>query len=143
MINTIDPGPGPDAGKEVGSIPAPFGRGEGLEHVDGTLIYSTVTEIHEIDAADGTLRRSFPPPRGGRCAALAMVGPGHLAMVDAATAEVVVFDRASLEVEGAFPAPGRGKARVHGLAFGEGRIFIANQDEERIYHGPLTGLESR
>ena len=137
MINTISM-TGPDEGEEIGSIPAPHGRGEGLTYADGALIYSTVTEIHEIDAGNGALLRSYPTPRDGRCMALEVVGPDRLAMGDAVTEEIVVFRRSSLEVEGAVPAPGRGLGRVHGLAYDAGRLFVANQHEQRIYHGPLT-----
>ena len=142
-INTIAIGPGPDAGREIGSIPAPHGRGEGLTYVDGTLLYSTITEIHEIDAGSGTVLRSYPTPREGRCTALEVVGPDLVAMGDAATEEIVVFRRSSLDVVGWFPAPGRGVGRVHGLAHADGRLFIASQHEQRIYHGLLRVDESR
>lgn len=133
-INAIDPA----TGAQVGSIPAPAGRGEGLAY-DGTyLYYSTVTRIHVLKPATGTVVRSFPPP-GGSCRALAY-GHGYLFSGNSTTGLVTVFDRHTLVVRGTITVPGTGTAKAEGLAFDPLRneLFIANQSENMIYVGRVT-----
>jgi DNA-binding beta-propeller fold protein YncE len=133
-INAIDP----QTGAQVGTIPAPVGRGEGLAY-DGTfLYYSTITRIYVLKPATGAIVRSFPPP-GGSCRALTF-GLGYLFSGNSTTGIITVFDPSTLVVRGSINAPGTGTARVEGLAFNPStsELFIANQSENLIYVGQVT-----
>jgi subtilisin family serine protease len=134
-INTINP----NTGAQVGSIPVPAGRGEGLAY-DGTFFYySTINQIHVIKAtAPFTVVRSFPPPGGGTCRGLAF-GKGFL-FCGTATGTIVIFNPVTLAIRGIVPAPGGGTAKVEGLAFNSltDELFIANQSENRIYVAKVT-----
>lgn len=134
-INTINP----NTGAQVGSIPTPPGRGEGLAF-DGTFFYySTITRIHVIKAAAPfTVVRSFPPPGGGTCRALAF-GKGFL-FCGTAAGTIVIFNPVTLAVRGIIAAPGAGTAKVEGLAFNPltDELFIANQSENIIYVAKVT-----
>jgi len=135
-INSIDP----STGAQVGSIPAPAGRGEGLTYDRRSLYYSTITQIHELDAGTGAVIRSFPVPGGGRCRALTDDGRSLIFAGDPFANEVIVFEKSSLHVVCRFPAPGGGSHRVDGLAYDPftKRIYIANQSENVIYYGRLS-----
>ncbi len=133
-INRINP----NTGAQIGSIPAPPGRGEGLAF-DGTyLYYSTITRIYVLNPTTGAVVRSFPPP-GGDCRALTY-GRGYLFSGNSAAGVITVFDRNTLAIRGAIPAPGVGSAQVEGLAFNPStnELFIANQSENLIYVGRVT-----
>jgi subtilisin family serine protease len=134
-INTISP----LTGTQTGSIPTPPGRGEGLAY-DGTFFYySTITRIHVIKAvAPFTVVRSFPPPGGGTCRAMAF-GKGFL-FCGTAAGTIVIFNPVTLAIRGIIPAPGGGTAKVEGLAFNPltDELFIANQSENRIYVAKVT-----
>jgi subtilisin family serine protease len=133
-ISTIHPA----TGAQIGAMPVPAGRGEGLAY-DGTyLYYSTITRIHVIKASTSALVRSFVPP-GGNCRALAF-GRGFLFSGNSATGLITVFDATTLRVRGTVAAPGGGTARVEGLAFNPttNELFIANQSDNTIYVGRVT-----
>ncbi len=134
-INTINP----NTGAQIGTIPTPAGRGEGLAY-DGTFFYySTITRIHVIRAtAPFPVVRSFPPPGGGTCRALAF-GKGLL-FCGTAAGTIVIFDPITLAVRGIVAAPGGGTAKVEGLAFNPitDELFIANQSDNRIYVARVT-----
>jgi subtilisin family serine protease len=128
-INTINP----SSGAQIGSLPVPPGRGEGLAY-DGTFFYySTITRIHVINAATGAVVRSFPPP-GGNCRTLAF-GRGFLFSGNSATGIITVFNPLTLAIRGTIPAPGGGSAQVEGLAFNPttNELFSAIQSENLIY----------
>lgn len=129
-INTINS----NTGAQIGSIATPPGRGEGLAY-DGTFFYySTITHIHVIKAtAPFTVLRSFPPPGGGTCRALAF-GKGFL-FCGTVTGTIVIFNPLTLAIRGIIPAPGGGTAKVEGLAFNPltNELFVANQSENHIY----------
>jgi subtilisin family serine protease len=133
-INTIHP----VSGAQIGAIPVPAGRGEGLAYDGANLYYSTITRIHVIKAATGALVRSFVPP-GGACRALAF-GRGFLFSGNSTTGVITVFDATTLRIRGTIAAPGGGTARVEGLAFDPttNELFIANQSENMIYVGRLA-----
>lgn len=134
-INTINP----NTGAQIGTIPTPPGRGEGLAY-DGTFFYySTINRIHVIKAvAPFTVVRSFPPPGGGTCRALAF-GKGFL-FCGTLTGNIVIFNPVTLAIRGIIAAPGGGTAKVEGLAFNPltDELFIANQSENRVYVAKLT-----
>lgn len=134
-INTIHP----NTGVQLGAIPTPPGRGEGLAY-DGTYFYySTVTHIHVIKAsAPFTVVSSFPPPGGGTCRALAF-GKGFL-FCGTLTGKIVIFNPVTLAIRGIVAAPGGGTAKVEGLAFNPvtDELFIANQSENIIYVAKVT-----
>lgn len=128
-INTIHPA----TGAQIGTLPAPAGRGEGLAY-DGTyLYYSTITRIHVIRAATGAVVRSFIPP-GGNCRALTY-GRGFLFSGNSESGIITIFNPTSLIVHGTLPAHGRGSARVEGISFNPAasELFLANQSENIIY----------
>lgn len=129
FVNTINPG----TGAQIGSIPAPAGRGEGLAYDGSRLYYSTITRIHVLNPATGAVIHSYPPP-GGSCRALAF-GQGFLFSGNSAGGVITVFDRTTLAIRGTIPAPGAGTARVEGLAFNPAtnELFVANQSENLIY----------
>ncbi|MBZ4423244.1 S8 family serine peptidase [Myxococcus sp. RHSTA-1-4] len=134
FINAIHPG----TGAQVGSIPAPVGRGEGLAY-DGTyLYYSTINRIHILKPTTGAVVGSFPAP-GGTCRALA-AGLGHLFCGNPVTGRIYVVELSTHLVRDAFMAPGGGTERVDGLAFNPvtRELFIANQGENIIYVGRVT-----
>lgn len=128
-INTINP----DTGAQVGSLPVPAGRGEGLAFDGRHLYYSTINQIHMIRRSDGKVVRSFPPP-GGPCRALTY-GRGYLFSGNSATGRITVFNPQTFQVRGTIPAPGGGSNQVEGLAFrpSTNDLFIANQSENTIY----------
>lgn len=130
-INRIDP----RTGAQVGSIPVPPGRGEGLAFDGSYFYYSTITRIHVIHPATGAVVRSFPPP-GGACRALAYAR-GYLFSGNSATGMITVFDRNTLGIRGTISAPGGGAAKAEGLSFNPStnELFIANQSENTIYVG--------
>ena len=134
FINAIHPG----TGAQVGSIPAPVGRGEGLAY-DGTyLYYSTINRIHILNPTTGMVVGSFPAP-GGTCRALA-AGLGHLFCGNPLTGVISVVELSTRLVRDTFPAPGGTAERVDGLAFNPTtrELFIANQGENLIYVGQVT-----
>lgn len=134
FINTINP----YTGAQIGTLPVPAGRGEGLGWDGQYLYYSTITRVYVISPVTGAIIRSFPPP-GGDCRSLAY-GYGRLFAGSSATGKITVFDRNTLIVQGTIPAPGGGTARVEGLAFNPAtnELFIANQSENLIYVGRVT-----
>lgn len=128
-INMINP----YTGAQVGSMPVPAGRGEGMAY-DGTYIYySTINLIHVIRRSDGTVIRSFPPP-GGPSRALTF-GRGFLFSGNSATGQITVFDPHTLVIRGILQAPGAGVNQCEGLAFRKSTndLFVANQTENTIY----------
>ena len=133
-INTINP----YTGAQIGSIPAPAGRGEGLAYDGAYLYYSTITRIHVIRPDTGAVVRSFPPP-GGDCRALTY-GRGYLFSGNSAAGTITVFNSVTLAVRGVIAAPGGGTAKVEGLAFkaSTDELYIANQSENTIYVGRVT-----
>jgi subtilisin family serine protease len=133
-INTIHP----QTGAQVGSLPAPAGRGEGLAFDGRYLYYSTETRIHKMDPTTGAVVRSFPPP-GGPCHALTF-GLGHIFSGNSTTGTITIFDPDTLAARGVIAAPGGGAARVEALAFNSAtnELFIANQSENVIYVGVVT-----
>lgn len=134
-INSIHP----STGAQVSSIPAPAGRGEGLTYDGGSLYYSTISQIHELDASSGAVIRSFPVPGGGRCRALTDDGRSLIFAGDPFANEIIVFEKSSLKVVCRFPAPGGGSYKVDGLAYDPytRRLYIANQSDNVIYYGRL------
>jgi DNA-binding beta-propeller fold protein YncE len=133
-INTIDP----RTGAQIGSIPAPSGRGEGLAYDGSRLYYSTITRIYVVNPSTGAVLRSFPPP-GGSCRGLAY-GRGCLFSGNSSTGVITVFDRSTLAIRGTITAPGGGTAKAEGLAFNPStnELFIANQSDNLIYVGRVT-----
>ncbi|MDH4279300.1 MAG: S8 family serine peptidase [Acidimicrobiia bacterium] len=123
----------PFGGNQIGSIPAPAGRGEGLAHDGRHLYYSTQNRIHVIDPATGAVRFSFIPP-GGRCRALS-IGGGKLFIGDGSTNQIRVLDARTRIEQVVYEAPGGGTRPVEGLAYDAGRreLYVANQSENRIY----------
>jgi subtilisin family serine protease len=133
-INTIDP----RTGRQLGSVPVPTGRGEGLAYDGRYFYYSTINRIHVIHGTTGAVVRSFVPP-GGPCRALAY-GRGYLFSGNSTAGIITVFDARSRRVRGTISAPGGGSAKCDGLAFDPGRneLFIANQSKNQIYVGRVT-----
>jgi subtilisin family serine protease len=133
-IRTIDPA----TGAQIGSIPAPAGRGEGMAY-DGTLLYySTGPRIYLLRPATGAVVRSFPAP-GGQCQSLAY-GDGYLFCGNATTGTVTILNPVSLAVRGTLTVPGAGPDSVHGLAYDarSNYLYIANQRENMIYAGLVS-----
>ena len=135
FINAVHP----STGAQVGSIPAPAGRGEGLTTDGKSFYYSTISFIHEVRPSDGAVIRSFPVPGGGRCRALASDGRNRIFAGDPFTNEITVFEKNSLRVVCRFAAPGNGTFKVDGLAYDPLKkiLYIANQSENLIYYGRL------
>lgn len=135
-INAIHPA----TGLQVGSIPAPSGRGEGLTCDGKHLFYATISRIHQMNPATGAVVRSFPVPGGGRCRALTNDGRNLIFAGDPFANEIIVFEKNSLRVTCRFKAPGRGNYRVDGLAYDKSTktLYIANQSENMIYYGSLV-----
>jgi DNA-binding beta-propeller fold protein YncE len=128
-INTIHP----VTGAQIGSIPVPPGRGEGLAYDGRYFYYSTVSRIYVVNGTTGAIVRSFVPP-GGPCRALTY-GRGYLFSGNSAAGVITVFDARTRVVRGTIPAPGGGAAQAEGLAFNPStnELFIANQSENIIY----------
>ena len=128
------------SGAQIGSIPAPPGRGEGLVVVGPRTYYSTVGTIHELRTATGQVLRSFPAPEGQSRALT--YGRGLLFSGDSDDGTIVAFDRQSLSVRGHIGAPGTGGRRAEGLAFDSRRrvLYVANQSENTIYALRVSGL---
>ena len=135
-INSINAG----TGAQVSSIPTPPGRGEGLTYDGKYLYYSTITKIHQLHPASGTVARSYPIPSGGRCRALACDGRRLIFAGDPFANEIIVYESHSRRVVCRIKAPGTGRYRVDGLAYDRYRriLFVANQSENVIYYGRLT-----
>jgi subtilisin family serine protease len=110
-INRINP----FNGSQIGSVPAPPGRGEGLEVVGSRLYYSTIGTIFELSASTGAVVRSFPAPEG-QCRALSF-GRGLLFSANSSAGRVVVFNPATMSVRGIVLAPGAGANQAEGLGF--------------------------
>ncbi|MCP4203883.1 MAG: S8 family serine peptidase [bacterium] len=128
-INRINP----FTGAQIGSIPAPAGRGEGLAAAGPWLFYSTINRIHILWAPTGAVVRSYPPP-GGPCRALTF-GGGWLFSGNSLTGEVTVFHPWTLHVRGIITVPGGGAQRIEGLAYDATRrtLYVANQSQNKIY----------
>lgn len=135
-INAINP----STGMQVGSIPAPSGRGEGMTFDGKSIYYSTISHIHRLNPNNGTVFGSFPIPGGGRCRALTTDGRNLIFAGDPFINKITVFEKNSLRVICRFDAPGRGNYRVDGLAYDRLKkiLYIANQSENVIYYGRLT-----
>lgn len=135
FINSINP----INGVQVGSIPAPHGRGEGMTYDGKYIYYSTISKIYQLNPLNGAIIRSFPVPGGGRCRALTSNGSSLLFAGDPFKNEIIVFEKNSLNVVCHFKAPGTGEYRVDGLAYDRRRkiLYIANQSENVIYYGTL------
>jgi subtilisin family serine protease len=136
FINRINP----ITGGLLGSIPAPPGRGEGLEFVAGRLFYSTINRIFELNAATGAVIRSFPAPEG-QCRSLAF-GRGLMFSAQSTTGRIIVFNPTTMSVRGVVLAPGAGANQAEGIAFDgtSRRLYVANQSENRIYVLRVGGL---
>jgi len=132
-INTINP----RTGAQLGSLPAPEGRGEGLAYDGRILYYSTISRIHMINPSTGAILRSFPAP-GGECRSLAY-GKGYLFSGNSSTGIITVFDRNTLVIRGTIAAPGGASGKIEGLAFNPStnELFIANQGDNTIYVGRI------
>jgi subtilisin family serine protease len=133
-INTIDPA----TGAQLGSIPTPPGRGEGLAYDGQRFYYSTESKIHVLNAVTGVVIHSYPPP-GGTCRALTY-GRGYLFSGNSAAGKITVFDRTTLAIRSTLAAPGAGANQAEGLAFNPAanELFVANQSENMIYVLGLT-----
>lgn len=123
----------PFSGAQLGSIPAPPGRGEGLAKIGSWIFYSTVNQIHVIRASTGAVIRTFPAPNG-ECRSLAANG-GWLFCGDSTGGMVTVMHPWTLAVRGTIHVPGGGNRRVEGLAYDKYRrtLYVANQSENMIY----------
>jgi subtilisin family serine protease len=132
-INSIDH----VTGAQVGTIPAPAGRGEGLAYDGHFFYYSTESRIHVLNAA-GVVVRSYPPP-GGTCRGLTY-GSGYLFSGNSGAGRITVFDRTTLAIRSVLAAPGGGTNQAEGLAFNPStnELFVANQSENTIYVLGLT-----
>ncbi|MCC7179475.1 MAG: S8 family serine peptidase [Acidobacteria bacterium] len=128
-INRINP----FNGAQIGSIPAPPGRGEGLEVVGSRVYYSTIATIFELHAGTGAVLRSFPAPEG-QCRALTF-GRGLLFSAHSSAGRIVVFNPTTMSMRGIVLAPGGGTNQAEGVAFdSEHRIlYVANQSENMIH----------
>lgn len=135
-INRINPA----TGAQIGSIPAPPGRGEGLEVVGPRIYYSTIATIYELLASTGVVLRSFPAPEG-QCRALA-AGLGYLFSAQSSSGRIIVFNPVTMVVHGIVNAPGGGANQAEGIAFDSRRriLYIANQSENMIYALHVGGL---
>jgi len=136
FINSINPA----NGAQVDSIPAPYGRGEGMTYDGKYIYYSTISRIHQLNPSTGAVLRDFPVPGGGRCRALASNGRNLLFAGDPFQNEVIIFEKNSLHVVCRFKVPGQGNHRVDGLAYDRFKkiLYIANQSENLIYYGTLS-----
>lgn len=136
FINRIHP----TTGAQIGSIPAPPGRGEGLEFVTGRLYYSTINRISELDATTGVVLRSFPSPEG-ECRSLTF-GNGLLFSANSSAGRIIVFNPTSMSVRGIVLAPGAGTNRAEGIAFDaiNSILYVANQSQNTVYVLRVGGL---
>ena len=136
FINRISP----ITGAQISSIPAPAGRGEGLEYVAGRLYYSTISRIFELDATTGALIRSFLSPEG-QCRSLTY-GRKLLFSANSSAGRIIVFNPNTMSVRGAVLAPGAGANQAEGIAFDAARniLYVANQSENTIYVLRVGGL---
>lgn len=136
FINRIHP----TTGAQIGSIPAPPGRGEGLEFVTGRLYYSTINRISELDATTGVVLRSFPSPEG-ECRSLTF-GHGLLFSANSSAGRIIVFNPTSMSVRGIVLAPGAGTNRAEGIAFDavNSILYVANQSQNKVYVLRVGGL---
>ena len=130
----------PITGLQIGSIPAPPGRGEGLEFSAGRLYYSTISRIFELNAATGAVIRSFPAPEG-QCRSLAF-GHGLLFSANSSAGRIIVFNPSTMSVRGVVLAPGAGANQAEGIGFDAAHnlLYVANQSENRIYVLRVGGL---
>lgn len=128
-INRINP----YSGAQVGSIPAPPGRGEGLAFDGRWLYYSTIGTIHIIRPSTGTVQHSLPAPLGQSRSLT--YGRGMLFSGNSSTGEIAVFDPWTGSVHAIIQAPGSGSHRAEGIAYDARRreLFVANQSENTIY----------
>lgn len=135
FIDSIDP----STGVQVGSIPAPQGRGEGMAYDGKYIFYSTITHIHQLVPSTGEVVRSFPVPGGEQCRALESDGSNLLFSGDPFKNEIIVFEKNSLNIICRFEAPGSGMYRVDGLAYNrlDRVLYITNPSENIIYYGTL------
>jgi hypothetical protein len=135
-INRINP----FSGAQIGSIPAPPGRGEGLVVVGSRIYYATIGTIHELVAATGAVIRSFPAPEGESRSLT--YGRGLLFSGDSTDGKITAFDRVSLAVRGLIAAPGGGSNQAEGLALDARRriLYVANQSENLIYALQVGGI---
>lgn len=136
FINRINP----ITGAQISSIPAPPGRGEGLEFVAGRLYYSTINRIFLLSASTGAVGGSFPAPEG-ECRSLT-VGRGLLFSANSSAGRIIVFNPTTMSVRGIVRAPGTGANRAEGIAFDEAHnvLYVANQSENKIYVLRVGGL---
>ena len=135
-INRINP----ISGAQIGSIPAPAGRGEGMEVVGGRIYYSTISTISELNAGTGAVIRSFPAPEG-QCRALTF-GRGLLFSANSSAGRIIVFNPTTMSVRGIVLAPGGGANQAEGIAFDAVRriLYVANQGENMIYALRVGGV---
>lgn len=135
-INRINP----LTGTQMGSIPAPPGRGEGLVSVGSRIYYSTISTIHELRTSTGAVLRSFPAPEGQSRSLT--YGRGLLFSGDSSDGKITVFNRSSLSIRGVINAPGGGNRQAEGLAFDSQRriLYVANQSENVIYALRVSGI---
>jgi len=135
-INRINPA----TGALVGSIPAPPGRGEGMDVVGARIYYSTIATIFELNRATGAVSRSFPAPEG-QSKALCF-GRGLLFSGQSATGRILAFNPATLVIHGFVEAPGAGVNQAEGLGFDEVNriLYVANQSENFIYALRVGGI---
>lgn len=94
FINAINSG----NGMQVGSMPVPPGKGEGMTFDGRHIFYSTENRIHQVHPSTGAVARSFPVLGGGSCHALASDGRNLLFAGDASRNEIIVFEKRSLRV---------------------------------------------
>lgn len=127
-------------GSQIGSIPAPTGRGEGLVVVGSRIFYSTISQIHMLQASTGQVLRSFPAP-GGPCRGLTY-GRGFLFSANSTTGKITVFNPWTLQIRGVIDAPGGGTRQAEGIAFDSLRriLYVANQSENQIYALRISGI---
>lgn len=128
------------SGVQVSSIPAPPGRGEGLEYYGGRIYYSTINRIYELNPATGAVLRSYPAPEGESRSLV--FGRGLLWSGQSTTGRVLAIRPTDLVVQGYVEAPGGGTNQCEGLGFDEStnRLYIANQSENRIYVVQVSGI---
>ena len=135
-INRINP----YTGAQIGTMPAPAGRGEGLVVVGSRTYYATINRIHELRTANGAVLRSFPAPQGESRSLT--YGRGWLFSGDSSDGKITVFRRTTLTVRGEISAPGGGNRQAEGLAFDSQRriLFVANQSEQKIHALRVGGI---
>lgn len=129
FVNSIHP----VTGAQLGSIPAPPGRGEALALMGGRMYYSTISRIHVMNPATGAVGGSFVPP-GGQCHSLAVDGT-RLFSGNASTGVITLFNPATMISYGVMNTPGTAAGSVHGLAYDamSKKLYVANQADNLIY----------